>query len=926
MALFQRKNKTTLAAEIVAEMQKAGMAGSPLGNAGGYNSAYAAGAMSSGGQGIAGGIGQAEPMPRPGFTPNGGGFGAALGPAAPLLPAPLDLVLDDSGRALPRKYEYQTAINLNITQTEVPFAILTSLAEQCDIVHRAIEVRVGDIIKQQGSWTLSDSAIAEIMEEQNCSHAKANLLGREKYGQQINELNEFWSNPYVASDRSFTEWLTEAMWQVLVYDQLCVYPRYTFGKKLIGLDIINAPTIKILLDNRGDIPHPPEPAYQQVLWGYPRGEFTASPDADGEFYSGKGSKGEFLTDQMSVFIKNRRTWSPYGFSPVEEAIPAASLYLNRQVWMNSEYQNGSTPQTWMRTNSQELDIHKLAEFERILNGRLTGSTAERHRIKVLPDGFEPVAMPTLDERYKSEYDEYIIKRISSIFGVSPSALGVVTRAGLGGGKGQMEGEAENVETVSTKPMEDYVISFINSLSRRYLGADRNVTFVLNDVRSSMDEKNKSQALQVALFSGQKTLNDVQGELGQNLYDMPEADSPFIVAGNTVTFLQGMLKVDTTGEVIGQVRNQDAIDLRLPQEVIQSQEGKESTQGEVSQVESQVGERKSRATQTGLAVDQPAVGAPAQKEALADELKDFSRFVKSRHKNGKWRAFDFVTIPDSIGDRLNEAGYFIAKGVTPMPDNMIDWATDIVNGEITDTPKGLVTKRNKEDLPGFQHRIDLQQKHVKDVQTALAASVVGIAAAVDQAHAATPVAGTDISAVRVLAQQAVKQNVKTETTQATQVMTSLYTESAKVGATRAAAQVKGVPTVGKTVERLLSDAKLTIKDINATTLTRISDALTIGMHQGQTRQTMYDAVNSIVNDPARAMMITITETSRSYNAGLSDTFVAAGVEQFNWIAYASACQDCEDMESNNPYDFGGDEPPLHPNCECDMEPITPEFAL
>ena len=37
MALFQRKNKTTLAAEIVAEMQKAGMANSPLGNAGGYN-------------------------------------------------------------------------------------------------------------------------------------------------------------------------------------------------------------------------------------------------------------------------------------------------------------------------------------------------------------------------------------------------------------------------------------------------------------------------------------------------------------------------------------------------------------------------------------------------------------------------------------------------------------------------------------------------------------------------------------------------------------------------------------------------------------------------------------------------------------------------------------------------------------------------
>ena len=47
MALFQRKNKITLAAEIVAEMQKAGMASTPLGG-GAYNSAYAANKRSGG--------------------------------------------------------------------------------------------------------------------------------------------------------------------------------------------------------------------------------------------------------------------------------------------------------------------------------------------------------------------------------------------------------------------------------------------------------------------------------------------------------------------------------------------------------------------------------------------------------------------------------------------------------------------------------------------------------------------------------------------------------------------------------------------------------------------------------------------------------------------------------------------------------------
>ena len=900
MALFQRKNKITLAAEIVAEMQKAGMASTPLGG-GAYNSAYAANEMSTAGQGIVTTIGQAVPMPRPGFVEGGGGFGAMLGPAAPLLPAPIDVVLDDSGRALPRKYEYQTAINLNLTQTEVPFQVLNSLAEQCDVIHRAIEIRVGDIVKQQPSWTLSDQAIASIMEEQNCSHAKAALIGRDLYGDEINRLNEFWQNPYVASDRTFSEWMTESLWQIFTYDQWCVYPRYNFKGNVLGFDVIDAPTIKILLNNRGDIPSPPEPAYQQVLWGFPRGEFIASPEADGEFYSGTGRDKEYLTDQMSVFIKNRRTWSPYGYSPVEEAIPAASLYLNRQAWMNSEYQNGSMPMTFMKTNSQELDIHKLAEFERILNGRLTGNTAERHRIKVLPDGFDPVAMPEMADRFKSDYDEYIIKRISSIFGVAPAALGVVSRAGLGGGKGQMEGENENVETVSTKPMADYIISCINSLSRRYLGASKNVTFVLNDVKSSLDERNRAQALQVSLFSGQKTLNDVQGELGQNLYDMPEADEPFIVAGSTVLFLKGMLTVDSSGETTGQTGEPND---QTP--------GKENQTNEKPLQESN-GEVES--PKAGVGKDIPAVGAPSQKEALAEEIKDFGRFVKSRHKNGKWRSFDFVSIPDSIGDRLNEAGYFIAKGVTPMPDNMIDWASEIVNSEITDTPKGLLTKRKSvNDLPGAQGKAEIENKYRKLIEAALAAGILGWEKALRQAIESMPSMGADISAVRIIVEQAIQHNVTVGSDELASAIGAMQSEAAKLGLNTAANAI-GIPPikVGTKLQSILTQADADAKAIQGTTLSRIVDAITNGMASKASQSEISASINSIINDPARADMIAITETNRAYNAATIDTYQAAGVMTWTWEAYEGACDICLSQEGEHV--MGDPYPPAHPLCRC-----------
>ena len=899
MALFKRKNNTSLAAEIVAEMQKAGMASTPLGG-GAYNSAYAANEMSTAGQGIVTTVGQAVPMPRPGFVEGGGGFGAMLGPAAPLLPAPIDVVLDDSGRALPRKYEYQTAINLNITQTEVPFQVLHSLVEQCDIIHRAIEIRVGDIIKQEGAWTLSDQAIATIMQEESCSHAKAALIGRERYGAEINRLRDFWENPYVASDRTFSEWLTESLWQVFTYDQWCIYPRYNFKGNVLGFDVIDAPTIKILLDNRGDIPHPPQPAYQQVLWGFPRGEFIASPDADGEFYSGTGRDKEFLTDQMSVFIKNRRTWSPYGYSPVEEAIPAASLYLNRQVWMNSEYQNGSMPMTFMKTNSQELDIHKLAEFERILNGRLTGNTAERHRIKVLPDGFDPVAMPEMADRFKSDYDEYIIKRVASIFGVSPAALGVVAKAGLGGGKGAQEGEAENVESVSTKPMEDYVVSVINSLSRRYLNADKNVTFVLNDRKGAREDLERSKALQTSLFSGQKTLNDVQGELGQNLYDMPEADEPFIVAGNAIQFLKGMLSVDTSGETVSQTETAVEASGDKP---VDAQPPKPSPVG--SEI--------------------PAVGAPAdQKSAMIDELKDFGRFVKSRHKRGNWRAFDFTVFNAELADNLNEQAYFIVKGATPMPENIYEWASDIVNSEITDTPKGLVTKRQVHELPSYPKVEAVSKKHTKAMRVALAAGVTGVGVAISQALRAVPTPLEDVEHMRAVAHGAVRSNVSMSNARAVRILKDIYTAGGKAGGKDAARVVRSDAVLaGRGLQSLLDKAGITINGINQTTMTRISDSLLIGISQGMSADDIGIAIDLVINDPGRASIIAITETNRSYNASAVDTYQSAGIEQFDWLAYDGACDDCSAKEDANPHDITDEYPPEHPSCRCSVAAVLPD---
>ena len=972
MPLFNRKAKTE---QLVADIVKA-LQGSPMAGAGYANASVAnPWAPSGSGQGIIQVAGEVAALPRPGVgSPQTPGFGAMLGPSAPLIPALIDDPLDETGRAMPRKYEYQVAKNLNLTQQEVPFEVLRRLAEQCDIIHRCIEIRVADLQKMDWSFGPSAQALDEIMAEQNVSHAKAARIFRDKYGEEIARLEAFWSNPYVHQDRGWQEWLSEALWQVFVFDGLAIYPRYNLGgDKVLGFDIIDSPTIKPLLDNRGERPFPPLPAYQQILWGFPRGEFIASPaeEVSGEYVDGmKGRLGR--TDSLAYFIMNRRTWSPYGYSPTEQAIPAAALYLDRQNWMRSEFQYGSTPMTWMKSNSQEMDPNKLANFERILNDQLTGSTAERHRVKLLPDGFDPVAMPSIEERYKPEYDEFIIKRIASCFGVAPSQLGVISRAGLGGGKGAHEGEQESSETVSMRPMVSYVEEVINNLSRRFLQADKNITFILTDDTINRNDEIRAKAFQVSLASGQMTLNDVRGELGMPLYDDPAADEPFMATPAGPVYFRGTLAVDESGETIGQT------DEATPSKAEPSSQGDQpEAQGNaaVSEVETN----------------------PAGLKAVEAELQAFVKFATSRIKKGQaHRDFLFRTIDEEDAWALNQDVQAIIKGETFTPpkgvqeaaQKALEWlkegkagdgftavgrkrASDLARGAGVsmatlrrmkayfdrhqsdkdspnwndpspgkvawyawggdagyswakskvgesekgatpgDTPKvpeASTTKRKLNELPNREGIEQVEDKHKSRVNLAIQAGIAGWEKALAEAMKAN---STEVVAA-ILATHV------TFGTELEVVLRSIY-EDATGAAREWTKEQLATEAPSRALPALLDRAGIVLRGINDTTLERIGTAIKDGIVNGSTAKEIGTAINAVIDNPTRADIIAITETNRAYNAEAIDQYQQAGVTEFEWLAYDGACEECLDQEGT--HSLADEYPPLHPNCRCAVVPVV-----
>ena len=893
MALFSRKDrKADIDKYITEAIEKAAQSlmGTPMYNNAGY--ANVVPAQPTGGQGLAQQSGwEAQALPRPGDA-----FGSMLGPAAPLLPSPIDPVSELTGRAEPRRFEYQVAYNLNLTQQEVPWSVLRSLAESCDIISRAISIRTADISKMEWSFTLSPDAIQRIMTEENVSHAKAAKIGRERFGDKIDELTAFWRNPYPQSDKGWNQWISESAWNILTFDGWCIYPKYNLGGKVIGFDLIDPSTIKILLDDRGDTPRPPAPAFQQILWGFPRGEFTASPDSDvsGEYYTGVSSDASYKTDQLSYFIQNRRNYAVYGFSAVEMAIPAATLYLERQRWMIDDFQAGTMPMTFMKTDSTELNHLKLAEFERVFNDKLVGSSGERHKVKVLPKGFDPIVAPSLSERYKPEYDEFIIKRIAAIFGVAPSQLGVIARAGLGGGKGAHDGEEQSAETVSSRPMENYIVECINSLCRRYLDMDTNLTFNLNYDTSSDNEEAQAQAYQTALSSGTMTLNDIRGEMGQPLYDMPEADEPFILTAQGPVFLKGQLAIDSAGETIGQPSETNP----------QSQQAQPQVGQEVPQKDN----GQSQEDKTGLAPQNQT--APEMTDVLGQKSAEAKAYkVFSRKPRGREFEFVFHT-PEEVA---------VLKGITAEP-----------KAQITDTPKGLsLTKRKSSDLPGYEARVKNEKKHHAAILAALGLGVMGVKGAIKQAMKSVHVAGNPdaiLSAVNL----AVAQNVTLDTAPIAEALTNVIKDAGQLGNIGGSAQVQRIPLtkIGPTLQARLDNVDAVTKGIGQNSLNRIRTSIVDGIANGSSASDIANQINSVIADPYRADMIAITETNTAYNAAALDTYTQADVAGWDWVAYESACEICLEGEAANPHPLDDTDIPSdssHPNCRCTITPVLPDIS-
>ena len=475
---------------------------------------------------------QPQLLPRDEF-----GQGFPFGAGIPLTPYAIDPTNPMTGRPDPRRTEFPSSVNLQITSTRLlPFQVLRDVSERVDVIRRCIELRKSQMIALDWDIVISRQAIKRIMVAEGItSQGKASQLAREKYSNDMVRLRAWWEKPDRFNGQNFSAWLALLLEEQLVLDAPTLWPRRKANGEVVAIEILDGSTIKPLIDHRGSTPVAPNPAYQQILYGFPRGEFTAS-DSD--------APDGYTFDQIMYRPRHVRTWTPYGSPSTEQALAAADVYLKRMAWIRGEFTEGTVPDTWLRapseaaTGKHSMNPDNIRAWEAAINAELSGQDAERRHLRMLPPGYIPDQMKNFAELYKSDLDDFLIKIICMCFDCMPTEIGFAPKGGIGG-KGHQEGEANSAQRKAIRPTAAWIEGLLTDISREWLGMSSELEFKL--LGYEIEDQNAEEVVSDSqVRRGGIVLNEDRAARGLPLYDFPEADEPFIVAPSGIVFLRGAI--------------------------------------------------------------------------------------------------------------------------------------------------------------------------------------------------------------------------------------------------------------------------------------------------------------------------------------------------------------------------------------------------
>jgi hypothetical protein len=463
-----------------------------------------------------------------------------FGPGLPFYPQAINARKPWQRQVPPRVYEYPVSENIQIGSRDslTPWNILQQAADQ-PVFRKCIQRRKS-ICDLEFAVTVDPKYIArQLGPGDTKSDIEASL--RRKYMSEIARVMTWMELPDCRTGADYPAWAADVMEAHLVFDAVAIDPHLTRGGDLMALTVTDGKLMKPLIDEYGATPQPPLPAYQQIMYGYPRGEYGSvwEQPPDGE--------ARFTADEIYYTRRVRRRWTQYGLPPTETALIDGLLWSRRFAWILGEYTEGVQPASFMVNHGDvEWSAELNMDYERMMNDRLSGNTAERMRYKLLPVGIEPVQSVMPEERYRPDYDLFILKLVAGNFGMPITEIGFTETGALG--SSFHEGNQDILNRQTRIPDSMWLSKLTTRLLRRYLRMPEALRFWILGLESE-DEAADDAVADTRVKSGRMTLNQDLARRGLAPYNFAEADKPMLMTDRGLIFIEDASKAGPPGTLI-----------------------------------------------------------------------------------------------------------------------------------------------------------------------------------------------------------------------------------------------------------------------------------------------------------------------------------------------------------------------------------------
>ena len=370
----------------------------------------------------------------------------SFGPGEPIRPT--------SPNETPRREQYDVSRNINWTPRSeehraVTYGQMRSLSRLSGVLRTVIEKRKDEI---KGL----DFEISMRPEFENSVADPA---------QEVKDVETFFEKPDL--ETPFDQWENALLEDIYVIDAPALYKERDRLGRFRSLQTIDGSTIKVLVNDAGRVPQPPQLAYEQVIYGLPHTGYVKPMKGMNPFITPQSVLftdygREIFSNYEEMYYRpyNISSDGVYGSSHVESIIMTVQISLNRDISMREWFRSGNVPAGFIPV-PPTWSPDQITQFENDFNVALAGDLAARSRLVAFPGvgTVQTISPLTFD----SVFDQWLARIICARFNVSP--IPYVSQINRSVGE-EME-EASRDEGLV--PMMQYLAAWYNDIIDNCLG-------------------------------------------------------------------------------------------------------------------------------------------------------------------------------------------------------------------------------------------------------------------------------------------------------------------------------------------------------------------------------------------------------------------------------------------------------------------------